>query len=157
MEGTAIARALTLERSRSMRRLSRRRRGFNLLEVVVAVAIITLLSSAVGVYAIARYRDSRVDVARTELKTLEGQLDAYLALTGRYPEPAKGFAPLVERRLVKEPPIDPWGQPFTWRLVNGVPVVTSLGEDGAEGGDGYAADLHSDARARKPGLAGRGE
>jgi prepilin-type N-terminal cleavage/methylation domain-containing protein len=60
-----------------MRRTHRRRRGFNLLEVVVAIAIITMLSSAVGVYAIARYRDSRVDVARAELETLEGQLDAY--------------------------------------------------------------------------------
>ncbi|MCU0701260.1 MAG: type II secretion system protein GspG [Myxococcaceae bacterium] len=138
-----------------MRRPNRRRRGFNLLEVVVAIAIITMLSSAVGVYAIARYRDSRVDVARTELETLEGQLDAYLALTGHYPEPSKGFGPLVERRLVKELPVDPWGQPFTWRLVNGVPVVTSLGEDGAEGGEGYDADLHSDASAARSRQAAR--
>lgn len=138
-----------------MRRPNRRRRGFNLLEVVVAIAIITMLSSAVGVYAIARYRDSRVDVARTELETLEGQLDAYLALTGHYPEPSKGFGPLVERRLVKELPVDPWGQPFTWRLVNGVPVVTSLGEDGAEGGEGYDADLHSDASATRSRQAAR--
>ncbi len=132
-----------------MRRTHRRRRGFNLLEVVVAIAIITMLSSAVGVYAIARYRDSRVDVARTELETLEGQLDAYVAVVGRYPDPAQGFAPLVERRLVKELPVDPWGTPFRWRLAHGTPVVTSLGEDGAEGGEGYDADLHSDVSLAK--------
>lgn len=120
---------------------TRRPRGMTLIEIVVVIAITTMLMSAVGLYAIGQWREAQVKVAKTELKTLEAGLDTYLALTGRYPEPAQGFAPLLERRVIKEQPIDPWGNAFSWTLVAGAPVITSLGADGQPGGDGFEADL----------------
>lgn len=120
---------------------TRRPRGMTLIEIVVVIAITTMLMSAVGLYAIGQWRESQVNVAKTELKTLEAGLDTYLALTGRYPDPAQGFTALVERRVIKEPPIDPWGNEFTWTLVAGAPVITSFGADGHAGGDGFEADL----------------
>ena len=120
---------------------TRRPRGMTLIEIVVVIAITTMLMSAVGLYAIGQWRESQVNVAKTELKTLEAGLDTYLALTGRYPDPAHGFAPLLERRVIKEAPIDPWGNPFSWTLVAGAPVITSFGADGQPGGDGFEADL----------------
>ena len=124
-----------------------RRRGMTLIEIVVVIAITTMLMSAVGLYAIGQWRESQVNVAKTELKTLEAGLDTFLALTGHYPDPAQGFVALLERRVLKEPPIDPWGHPFAWTLVSGVPVVTSFGADGQPGGESYDADLASTQRA----------
>ena len=68
-----------------------RRRGMTLIEIVVVIAITTMLMSAVGLYAIGQWRESQVNVAKTELKTLEAGLDTYLALTGHYPDPAAGL------------------------------------------------------------------
>ncbi|MDP3233485.1 MAG: type II secretion system protein GspG [Myxococcales bacterium] len=127
---------------------TRRPRGMTLIEIVVVIAITTMLMSAVGLYAIGQWRESQVNVARTELKTLEAGLDTYLALTGRYPDPAQGFTPLLERRVLKEPPVDPWGNPFIWTLIAGTPVITSFGADGEPGGDSFDADLVIGQRAR---------
>lgn len=118
-----------------------RRRGMSLIEIVVVIAIITMLMSAVGVYAIGQLRESRVTTAKNELKTLENALDSYFAITGRYPDVQQGFSPLVERRVLRDPPIDPWGNPLRYALVNGVPVISTLGADGLEGGTDDAADL----------------
>lgn len=118
-----------------------RRRGMTLIEIVVVIAIITMLMSAVGIYAVRQLVDSRVTVAKNELKTLESALDSYFAITGRYPDAQQGFGPLLERRVLRDPPVDPWGNAFRYSLVNGVPVVSTLGADGAEGGTDDAADL----------------
>lgn len=125
-----------------------RRRGMSLIEIVVVIAIITMLMSAVGMYAIGQLRESRVTTAKNELKTLENALDSYFAITGRYPDVPQGFTPLLERRVLRDPPVDPWGNPFRYALVNGLPVVSTFGADGVEGGVDDAADL-STARAAR--------
>ena len=38
-------------------------------------------------------------------------------------------------------PLDPWGNPYEYELVNGTPQVRCLGADGAVGGTGEAADI----------------
>lgn len=118
-----------------------RRRGMSLIEIVVVIAIITMLMSAVGMYAIGQLRESRVTTAKNELETLENALDSYFAIAGRYPDVQQGFTPLLERRILRDAPVDPWGNAFRYALVNGVPVVSTLGADGVEGGIDDAADL----------------
>lgn len=86
--------------------MKRSRRGLALIEIVVVIAIIAMLTSAVAVYAIGEYRHSRLTIVVTELKTLEHAVDSYLTLTGRYPETHEGFTPLLERQVLKEPPVD---------------------------------------------------
>lgn len=125
-----------------------RRRGMSLIEIVVVIAITTMLMSAVGVYALGQLRETRVTTAKNELKTLENALDSYFAITGRYPDVQQGFGALLERRVLRDPPVDPWGNPFRYALVNGLPVVSTLGADGAEGGTEDATDL-STARAAR--------
>jgi general secretion pathway protein G len=118
----------------------------SLIEIVVVIAIITMLMSAVGVYALGQLREARITTAKNELKTLQNALDSYFAIAGRYPDVQQGFTPLLERRVLRDPPVDPWGNPFRYSLVNGVPVVSTLGADGLEGGADDAADLSTAAR-----------
>ncbi len=121
-----------------MRLRIRRRRGLSLIELVVVISILSLLMTAVAVYAVGIGRDTKVSIAKNELESIGQALDSYFTLTGRYPE---SFQPLGDRRILKRLPVDPWGNPFSYRLVNGTPTIGSLGADGLVGGEGDAADL----------------
>ncbi|MBI4605941.1 MAG: type II secretion system protein GspG [Planctomycetes bacterium] len=44
-------------------------------------------------------------------------------------------------------PRDPWGNEYVYRIVDGAPQVLCLGSDGAEGGEGEAADVVRGAAA----------
>ena len=114
-----------------------------MIEIVVAITIITMLMSAVGVYALGVYRREQVRIARTELHSAASALDMYRASHGAYPDPGEGFAPVIKARALKTLPKDPWGHPLLWALKDGEPVVISLGADGERGGTDDNADLTS--------------
>lgn len=122
---------------------TKRRRGLTLIEIVVVITILSLLMTAVTVYAIGIGRESKVAVAKNELELIVRALDTYFALTGRYPTTTEGLSPLVERRILKALPVDPWGGEFGYELRDGTPVITCLGSDERTGGTGDAADLVS--------------
>jgi general secretion pathway protein G len=118
-------------------------RGLGLIEIVVYITIVSMLMSAVAVYAIGVQRTAQIDAARLDLKNAETALEMHLASKGRYPDPAEGFAPMVKLRALKKVPKDPWGNELTWELRDGVPVVWSYGADGVKGGTDQDADLSS--------------
>lgn len=112
-----------------------------LIEIVVVIAILTALMSAVGVYALGVHAESLRKIARTETRTAAAALEVHRALRGRYPTASEGFAAVVASRALKELPRDPWGHELTFVIENGDPIVTSLGADGQPGGEGQDADL----------------
>jgi general secretion pathway protein G len=124
-------------------RRKRSPRGLGLIEIVVYITIVAMLMSAVAVFALGVQKSARIDAARLDLKNAEAALDLYLASKRRYPDPADGFAPMVKIRALKKLPKDPWGNALFWELREGVPVVWSLGADGAKGGTDENADLSS--------------
>jgi general secretion pathway protein G len=119
----------------------RSRRGLSLIEIIVVITIISMLMSAVGVYALGQYKESQRNLAKLDVRNASIALDLYRASQGRYPDPADGFVPLLKAHALKELPKDPWGNALVWKLVGGDPVVTSLGADGAPGGVDDAADV----------------
>lgn len=121
----------------------RNRRGMSLIEIIVVITIISMLMSAVGVYALGAYKESQRNTAKLDVKNVGIALDMYRASQGRYPNPADGFAPLIKAHALKTLPKDPWGNALVWKLVDGEPVVTSLGADGVSGGIDDAADITS--------------
>lgn len=129
--------------------MRRRRSGQTLIEVLVVITLIAMIAAAVAISAVGVAKESRITTAKTGLKTLENALDACFGQTGRFPTTPEGFGPLLERRIVKEPPIDPWGTPYVYALVDGAPVVTSLGADGVAGGEGDGADLSTAQGVRR--------
>lgn len=117
-------------------------RGLTLIEMIVVIAILSLLMSSVGVYALGQYVESQKRTARLDVGNAAAALETYRVTYQRYPDPAQGFAPLVAAKILKTTPKDPWGQSLTWALRDGEPVVTSWGPDEVAGGDD---DLRSDA------------
>lgn len=128
------------------RRRRRSPRGLSLIEIIVYITIVSMLMSAVAIYAVGAQRNAQRDTARMDVKSAATALELYRATKGQYPAPADGFRPLVKARVLKALPKDPWGHELVWALRDGEPVVTSLGADGAPGGEDENADLTSEAR-----------
>ena len=80
-------------------------------------------------------------------------LAAYKADVGHFPAEDAGLRALVfdtgDRGwkgpyLSKDIPLDPWGNPYAYKLANmDQPEVASYGADGTPGGEGAGADLSS--------------
>lgn len=58
----------------------RRARGFNLIEIVVAIAIITMLSAAITVGVVKIKKGQDIDLTRTNAESLRGAVKVWWAL-----------------------------------------------------------------------------
>lgn len=125
-------------------RRRRHPRGVSLIEIIVYIAIVSMLMAAVGVYAVGVHDDSMRRTAELDVRTARDALEMYRGSRGRYPDQAEGFGALIEARVLKTEPKDPWGHALVYGLRDGEPMVTSLGADGAPGGE----DLNEDIVAR---------
>ncbi|SDZ89167.1 type II secretion system major pseudopilin GspG [Rubrimonas cliftonensis] len=131
--------------------------GFTLLELLVVVTILVLLTAAVGTVALNFLGGAKQDAARIQIGQIEAGLDLYRLDMGRYPTEREGLealvsaptgaarwaGPYLRKRDALE---DPWGAPFTYAAPGqgGAPYdLLSLGSDGAEGGEGEAADVRN--------------
>jgi len=129
------------------------KRGMTLIEIMIVVAILATLAAILGKAVASAGRKARVKEARIQIGELSKALDMYYTDCGHYPSSDEGLNALApggestcqnwgpEAYLKKKDPLDPWGHPFVYTLDNGNYIIKSLGEDGKEGGTGYAADI----------------
>jgi len=128
-------------------------RGFTLLELLVVMVIIGLLASYVGPKYFAQIGKSEVKTAKAQIDSLGKALDQYRLDTGHYPSTENGLAALNAPPandpkwqgpyLQKKVPDDPWEHPYIYKMPgeHGDYDLISLGNDGAAGGTGEAADI----------------
>jgi general secretion pathway protein G len=127
--------------------------GFTLLELLVVVAIISLLVGYVAPRYFGQIGKSEISAARAQIDALEKALDQYRLDTGHYPTTESGLKALMERPqnepkwngpyLKKTVPLDPWGKPYMYRAPGEKSEfdLVSYGKDGAPGGNGENADI----------------
>lgn len=132
-----------------------REAGFTLLELLVVMVIIGLLVGYVGPKYFAQLGKSEVKAAKAQLSAISKALDVYRLDTGHYPNQEMGLnalnaAPANEPKwqgpyLQKAVPVDPWGQPYNYRIPGEKSDydLFSFGKDGKAGGTGEDADIYN--------------
>lgn len=127
------------------------RKGFTLIELLVVILILAILAALIVPRLIGRTDDAKRAKAMSDIKELESALDRFRMDADRYPTDEEGLDVLLTRPsdvnvwngpYVPRIPPDPWQNPYLYRnLGNDQIEVMSYGADGAEGGDGNAADI----------------
>jgi len=137
------------------RRTHRRRAGFSLLELLVALIILGLLVTLVAPRLLDNIGRGRVTTTQTQIANLASAVSQFYLDVGRYPTEEEGLAvllrppqgpeaekwsgPYLETNFV---PQDAWGRDFQYILEpDGRYLIRSLGADGRPGGEGDNAEL----------------
>ena len=143
------------------RRAAKRRgeQGFTFIEVLVSMMIVFILAGSAGFVYFRNVSRARVVGARDQIQVFELALSSYFVDCTVYPSTEQGLEALWQKPIIepvprgwdgpyltKELPRDPWGREYRYRAPgpNNLPFeILSLGSDGAEGGEGDAADIVS--------------
>jgi len=138
----------------------RDRSGFTLLEILIVVAILSLLAMVVTPKIMDKLDDAKVADAQVQIRNLETGLKFFKMDNGFYPSTEQGLQALVEKPSTgkvlsryreggyleaRKIPADPWDNSYVYISpgLNGDYDLSSLGADGKEGGDGYDRDIKS--------------
>lgn len=128
-------------------------KGFTLIEVMIVVAILGVLATLVVVSVGGQDDKARQAAAKSDLQAISQALDLFKLDNFRYPTTDQGLEALVDKPdnarnwpeggYLRKSPTDPWENPYVYISpgVDGPYDLYSMGADGAEGGEGPAADI----------------
>ena len=143
-----------------LKRHTKRRQGFTLIEIMAVVLIMGLLMSLVGITVFAQVDKARVTTARAKIAQLESALEFYRLDNSRYPSTEQGLDSLINKPSIPPEPrsypmggymrsaeglSDPWGEPFNYESPGQHNPhsfdVWSLGADASPGGTESDSDI----------------
>jgi general secretion pathway protein G len=129
--------------------------GFTLVELLVVLAILTLLAGLVGPRVLGQLGGAKSKTAAIQIADIDKALELFKLDVGRFPSTEEGLEALVQKPasvssgwagpyLKGTVPNDPWGKPYRYQVgANGAVDIQSLGADAAPGGEGENADVRN--------------
>ncbi|MDB5947216.1 MAG: gspG [Ramlibacter sp.] len=129
--------------------------GFTLVELLVVLAILTLLAGLVGPRVLGQLGGAKSKTAAVQIADIEKAMELFKLDVGRFPTTEEGLDALARKPptvssgwsgpyLKGSLPMDPWGKPYHYQLApDGAVEIMSLGADGAAGGEGENADIRN--------------
>jgi general secretion pathway protein G len=130
--------------------------GFTLVELLVVLAILTLLAGIVGPRVLGQLGGAKSKTAAVQIADIDKALELFKLDVGRFPTTEEGLDALSTRPptisagwagpyLKGAVPNDPWGKPYRYQGSgpNGTVEILSLGADGVPGGEGENADIRN--------------
>lgn len=129
--------------------------GVTILEILVVLAIITLLASIVAPRVIGQLGKAKSQTAMLQIDNLTSAVQLFYIDTGRYPSEIEGQPALFSVPTGAEgwsgPYLDdenalsdPWGRDYIYSTEGAAGFrIQSFGRDGTTGGEGEDADLAS--------------
>jgi general secretion pathway protein G len=138
-------------------KLAQQDEGFTLIEVLVTMAIISIMVVGVALTIIPETGKAQIIRAKSDIRILEQGLEMYRLDMLDYPEQQMGLAALKslpsgvdEGRYrkggyLKSLPDDPWGNPYIYIYPgeNDIYDIISYGADGEVGGEAADEDIVS--------------
>ena len=134
----------------------RKQKGLTLFELLVVLAILTLLATLIAPRVIGYLGRAKSDVARAQAANIAASLELFYIDHDRYPDASEGLDALLtapasdDAQFWRGPYFkeetgltDPWGRPYLYEVDetrDGFTVI-SFGRDGVEGGEGDDADI----------------
>ena len=126
--------------------------GFTLVELLVVLAILGMLAALVGPQVLNQLGGAKSKSATIQIRDFEQALELYKLDVGRFPRSGEGLEALVSQPsgakgwngpyLKKdELPMDPWGNPYEYRVSGSRIEIISYGADGRAGGSDEDADV----------------
>lgn len=112
-------------------------RGMTLIEIMVVIAIIGILSTAIGVGVVNYMQKAKVDATKAQIRTVCNAIDLYAA-ENDFPTDVRE---VLDDRLIKEKQlVDPWKQEFIYsypatKASDNQYDLCSRGPDKVEGND----------------------
>jgi general secretion pathway protein G len=130
--------------------------GFTLVELLVVLAILTLLAGLVGPRVLGQLGGAKSKTAAVQIADIDKALELFKLDVGRFPTTEEGLEALAKRPATVSSgwagpylkgtlPADPWGRPYRYQGPgpDGAVEILSLGADGAPGGEGENADIRN--------------
>ncbi len=129
--------------------------GYTLLELLVVLSILALILGIAIPTVMNQFGKAKTETARIQVVSLAANLEFFFLDVGRYPSAEEGLRVLIEEPegvrgwggpYIRQASslIDPWGQPYSYRLLLGGPgpfEIFSLGRDQKPGGEGEESDI----------------
>lgn len=138
---------------RSDGRGGRREGGFTLIEMMVVIVIIGIIAGLAIVQLTSKADKAKAEQTKAMIQQIASQVDMFKLEFNRYPNDLRELVempPDIDQRkwppggFLKRYPKDAWDRDFRFQRpgTRGQPYdLISYGEDGREGGEGYAEDL----------------
>ena len=139
--------------------MSKKRKGFTIVELLVVIVIISLLAAFVAPKMFRGLGRAKRDIARAKMATIESALGRFNIDCGRYPDDSESLevlltapADLEEKwngpYLKHSALLDPWDNPYEYRQEGEINLgsfdLVSYGADGQEGGDDDNEDIYNE-------------
>jgi general secretion pathway protein G len=138
--------------------LNLNQKGLTLIEMLIVLALIVTVAGFVGGNLFSQFDKAKVKSTKIQIRQLGNALKQYRLDCNNYPTSEQGLKALIEKTdggsecknynpdgylSEKSLPLDAWSKEFVYTSDGSNYEIISLGNDGAEGGDGLNADISS--------------
>jgi general secretion pathway protein G len=133
------------------RRRRRSQLGMTLIEIMVVLAIISLILGGVGVMAFNRFKDAQADDAKNQVVQIHQLVEQFMLQKRKCP---KNVQELKAAGIASKVSKDPWGNDYEIRCEQGSAdgiEVRSMGVDGTMGTDDDLSSLADEAEGKVEG------
>lgn len=143
---------------KDIRNITASQNGMSLIEILIALTLMGIAGTFVAGRVYENLQRGQIDSAKIQIRSLSDRLKEFRRDCNYYPDTSQGLDALIEKptggRECKryapggyieggKVPVDPWDNEYIYESDGKTFTITSLGPDGAEGGEGNDADIKS--------------
>ena len=133
--------------------------GFSLVEILVSLTLLALAGTFVATKVFDSLQEGYIRGTKIQISNFRTSLEEYRRHCNQFPTTQQGLDALISKPSVapdcpnyppsgilnaNKVPLDAWNRPYIYESDGSKYVITSLGRDGKEGGDGFDKDIRSD-------------